>query len=291
MNFIDYYKVLGISKTASEDEIKKAYRKLARKSHPDLNPDYPKAKNKFQELNEAHEVLSDKEKRKKYDKYGKDWKNADAFEKHRQSGGGSRQRTQGNGNADFSDFFESMFGGGGRRSVKFRGQDFSAELQLKLSDVLEDRKQVLAVNGKNIRLTIPAGVSDNQTIKIAGYGSEGVNGGPSGDLLITFSILNDTAFKHQGANLYLTKHIDLYIATLGGEIMIETLTGKVKLKVPAESGNNSKIKLTGKGLPKYKEKDSFGDLIITFQIENPKNLTAEEKDLFQKLSKLRSHEN
>lgn len=291
MKFIDYYKVLGLSKTATEDEIKKAYRKLARKSHPDLNPDDPQAKSKFQELNEAHEVLSDVEKRKKYDKYGKDWKNADAFEKQRQSGGGSRQRRSGNSDTDFSDFFESMFGGGGRRSVKFRGQDFNAELQLKLTDVLEDRKQVLTVNGKNIRLTIPAGVSDNQTIKISGYGSEGVNGGPNGDLLITFSILNDTAFKRQGANLYLTKHIDLYKAMLGGEIMIETLTGKVKLKVPAESGNNSKIKLTGKGLPKYKENDSFGDLIVTFQIENPKNLTAEEKDLFQKLSKLRNHEN
>ena len=293
MKFIDYYKVLGINKTATEDEIKKAYRKLARKSHPDLNPDDPKAKAKFQELNEAHEVLSDPEKRKKYDKYGKDWKHAEEFDRQRSAAGNRRREPTGGSPNDFSDFFESMFGGraqGGRSSVKFRGQDFNAELKLNLRDVLEDNKQVLNVNGKNIRLTTPAGLSDNQTIKISGYGGEGINGGPKGDLYITFSVNNDTPFKRDGANLYFAKSIDLYTAMLGGEIIIETLTGKVKLKVPPESSTNSKIKLTGKGLPKYKVKNEFGDLIITFQVENPKNLTVEEKALFEKLSKLRNHE-
>jgi curved DNA-binding protein len=288
MQFIDYYKVLGLAKTASQDEIKKAYRKLARKSHPDLNPDDPNAKSKFQDLNEAHEVLSDPEKRKKYDKYGKDWKHAEQFEKQgARPNRGSQSRAQ---ESDFSDFFESMFGGSRRSSVKFRGQDFNAELKLNLTDVLEDKKQVLTVNGKNIRLTIPAGVNDNQTIKIAGYGGEGVNGGPKGDLLITFHVANNTNFKRDGANLLLSIDIDLYQAILGGETVIETLTGKVKFKVPAETDNGSKIKLTGKGLPIYKKKDSFGDLLVVFNVQLPKKLTAEEKELFQKLSKLRSHE-
>jgi curved DNA-binding protein len=185
-----------------------------------------------------------------------------------------------------------MFGGsGGRRSsVKYRGQDFNAELKLNLTEVLEDNKQVLTVNGKNIRLTIPAGVNDNQTIKIAGYGGEGVNGGPKGDLFITFYVSNNTNFKREGANLYLNKDIDLFNAVLGGETIIETLTGKVKFKVPAETDNGSKIKLTGKGMPIYKKKNSFGDLIVSFNVQMPKNLNAEEKELFQKLSKLRSHE-
>ncbi|AWV99510.1 DnaJ C-terminal domain-containing protein [Arcticibacterium luteifluviistationis] len=292
MQFKDYYKILGLEKSATADDIKKAYRKLARKSHPDLHPDKPDAKIKFQELNEANEVLSDPEKRKKYDKYGKDWKHGEEFEsaqKQRRS-----QQSAYGGSNDFSDYFESMFGGssGGRRSApKFRGQDFNAQLSLKLTDVLEERKQVLTVNGKSIRLTIPAGISDEQTIKIAGYGGEGRNGGPKGDLLITFSVENDTSFKRVGANLYFTQSIDLYSAVLGGEVIIETLTGKVKVKVPAESSNDSKIKLSGKGMPVYKKKDSFGDLIVTFKIETPKNLTEEEKELFQKLAKLRNDGN
>lgn len=292
MQFKDYYKILGLDKSATSDDIKKAYRKLARKSHPDLNPDNPDAKIKFQELNEANEVLSDPEKRKKYDKYGKDWEHGEEFEKA-QKQQRSQQRAY-SGSNDFSDYFESMFGGsaGGRRtSPRFRGQDFNAQLSLKLTDVLEERKQVLTVNGKNIRLTIPAGISDGQTIKINGYGGEGMNGGPKGDLLITFAIENDTIFKRVDANLYLTQNIDLYTAVLGGEAIIETLTGKVKVKVQAESNNDAKIKLSGKGMPVYKKKGSFGDLIVTLKIETPKNLTSEEKELFQKLAKLRSDGN
>lgn len=297
MQFIDYYKILGLNKTATQDEIKKAYRKLARKSHPDLNPDDPNAKKNFQDLNEAHEVLSDPDKRKKYDKYGKDWKHADEFEK----AGRSRQERPrashdgfNTGGADFSDFFESMFGGSAGRSsgsVKFRGQDFNAQLQLNMTDVLEEKKQVLTVGGKNIRLTIPAGVSDQQTIKISGYGGEGINGGPKGDLYITFSIRNNTPFKRDGSNLYITKKIDLYKAILGGELIVETLTGKVKLKVAPETTNGAKIKLAGKGMPVYKKKNTFGDLIVMFEVEMPKKLSMEEKELFEKLSKLRNHEN
>src|SRR5690606_17257334 len=202
MAFIDYYSVLGIEKNASAADIKKAYRKNARKYHPDVNPDDKEAERKFKEVNEANEVLSDPEKRKKYDKYGQDWKHADQFEQAG-AGGGRQQRSQGNpgagfggesfGGADYSDFFESMFGGGGGfrqggRSVKFKGQDFNAELQLSILDAYKTHKQVLTVNGENIRLTIAAGIADGQTIKIKGKGAPGINGGPNGDLYIKFNI-------------------------------------------------------------------------------------------------------
>src|SRR4051794_8639785 len=196
MAFIDYYEVLGVNKNATEEEIKKAYRKLARKYHPDLNPNDKEANRKFQQINEANEVLSDPEKRKKYDQYGKDWKHAEEFEKAKQSreqwshtGGGAQDFSGFSGEFDeegFSDFFQSLFGGGGRRSsgrnVKFRGQDYNAELHLSLSDAYKTHQQTLKVNDKNIRITIPAGVENGQIIKLKGHGGPGIHGGPNGDL-------------------------------------------------------------------------------------------------------------
>ncbi len=299
MSFIDYYKILEIPKTASNKEIKKAYRKLARKYHPDVNPNDSSAKQKFQQVNEANEVLSDTEKRKKYDKYGKDWEHGEAYEKaqkqQQQYSGGGQPFSEGGGSyseGDFSDFFESMFGSsrqssGYRTQQKYRGQDFNASLQLNLTDVYKTHKQTLTVNNKKIRLTIPAGVENNQTIKIKGHGSKGVNGGPNGDLYITFNILNNTKFKRGGKNLYTNVDIDLYTAMLGGDKTIETLSGKVKLKIKPETKNNAKVKLKGKGFPVYKKEGEFGDLYITYHVKNPTNLTDKEKKLFNELSKLR----
>ncbi|WP_299163663.1 J domain-containing protein [uncultured Eudoraea sp.] len=296
MTYIDYYKVLGVTKKATENDIKKAYRKMARKYHPDLNPDDKEAEKKFKEINEANEVLSNPENRKKYDKYGKDWKHAEEYEKAQQqqrqyqrSGrqGGSAQYSE----QDFSDFFSSMFGGGsaggGGRNVQFRGQDYNAELQLELGDVYRTHKRTLTVNGKNIRLTIPAGVKNGQVIKIKGYGGEGVNGGPKGDLHIKFSILNHSKFKRDKDNLYTTIDLDLYKALLGGEVVIDTFDGKVKLKVKPETKNLTKVKLKGKGFPVYKKEGQFGDLYITYHIKLPSNLSPKEKELFEELAKLR----
>jgi curved DNA-binding protein len=293
--YIDYYKILEIDKNSSQEEIKKAYRKLARKYHPDLNQNDKDAKSKFQQINEANEVLSDPEKRKKYDQYGKDWEHADEFEKAQQS----RQQYQGSTGTgysgtqfegDFSDFFESMFGGSartGRNSqVKFRGEDYTTELHLNLLDAFETHKQTLSVNGKNIRITIPAGIENGQNIKIAGNGGPGINGGPNGDLYITFLISNHPVFKRSGSDLVATVNLDLYTAVLGGEITVDTLNGKVKLNVKPETQNGTKIKLKGKGFPVYKNEGMFGDLYLTFSILIPKNLTAEQKELFIKLSKL-----
>lgn len=297
MEFIDYYKVLGLDKSATPEDIKKAYRKLARKLHPDLNPNDKEAHKKFQQVNEANEVLSDPEKRKKYDQYGKDWQHAEQFEQARQS----QQRTHGFGKetfsgdfqeSDFSEFFNSMFGemGGGyrQRQTKFRGEDYHAELQLNLTDVYRAHQQVLTVNGKNIRITIPAGVENGQKIKIKGHGGPGINGGPNGDLYITFHIINNTKFKRDANDLYTTVDLNLYTAVLGGEIMIDTLGGKVKLKVKPETQNGTKIRLKGKGFPVYKNEGEFGDLIVSFLVKIPANLTEKQKELFEQLSKLSS---
>ncbi|MDY7395443.1 J domain-containing protein [Aureibaculum sp. 2210JD6-5] len=298
MAFIDYYKILGVAKTASEKDIKKAYRKLARKYHPDVNPNDKEAEKKFKEINEAHEVLSNPANRKKYDEYGKDWQHAEQFEKAKQQrrqqhqGSSQRQYSGGFSEDDFSDFFESMFGGSSgrqqsRQNVKFRGQDFNAELQLTLNDVYTIHKRTLTVNDKNIRITIPAGIENGQVIKIKGHGGKGVNGGPSGDLYIKFLINNNTKFRRDKDNLYTDVEIDLYTAILGGEVTINTFDGKVKLKVKSETQNGTKVKLKGKGFPKYKKEGQFGDLFITYQIKMPTNLSAKEKELFKELQKLR----
>lgn len=295
MNFIDYYKILGIKKNATENEIKKAYRKLARKYHPDLNPNDKNAEKKFKEINEANEVLSHKENRKKYDKYGKDWGNAEHFEKAEKQQQYQRSNQQNRSSdfsgGDFSDYFESMFGGNSSRQrgsgVKFRGQDYNAELHLNLKDVYKTHKRTLTVNGKNIRLTIPAGVKNGQVIKIKGHGSEGINDGPKGDLHIKFSIKNNTKFRLDNDNLYTTVDLDLYKALLGDDITVDTFDGKVKLKIKPETQNGTKIKLKGKGFPVYKKEGSFGDLYITYQIVTPTKLTEKEKELFTELSKIR----
>lgn len=293
MAYIDYYAVLGIEKKATSEEIKKAYRKLARKYHPDLNPNDKDAERKFKEINEANAVLSDPQNRVKYDKYGKDWKHAEEFEKARHNQRSRQESPSGNfSDGEYSDFFESMFGGGfGRRQgsqVKYKGPDYNAELQLDIRDIFVTHKRTLTIDGKNIRLTIPAGVKDGQVIKIKGQGGPGVNGGPNGDLYLRFIISNRTKFMVDGDNLYTTVDLSLYQALLGGEITMDTFDGKVKLKVQPETQNGTKIKLKGKGFPVYKKEGKFGDLYVTYKVLLPTNLSDEEKELFQKLNNLRT---
>ena len=294
MAYIDYYKVLGVDKTATQDDIKKAFRKLARKYHPDLNPNDPTAKDKFQAINEANEVLSDPEKRKKYDAYGENWKHADEFEAQQQAyraqGGGDNggeywYSTDGQhftsgfggegmhgfgGNASgFSDFFEELFGhGAGRgRSARggFRGQDIEASLQLSLREAATTHKQTFSINGETLRITVPAGVANGQVIKLKGHGGKGANGGPDGDLYIT-----DVT-------------IDLYTAVLGGEVTVNTLDGQVKLKVRPGTQNDAMVRLKGKGFPVYKQEGATGDLIVTYHVTIPTTLTEKQKDLFRQL--------
>ncbi len=302
MAYIDYYKVLGVDKSASTEDIKKAYRKLARKYHPDLNPNNSEAHKTFQQINEANEVLSDPEKRKKYDQYGENWKHAEEFEKQRAAQGASGRYGGGQpfggagfddssfGESGFSDFFESLFGGGGARqggNVKFRGQDYNAELHLSLRDAYETHQKILTVNGKQIRITIPAGVENGQVIKLKNHGGPGVNGGPNGDLYITFVIEEDGQFRRSGNDLFSNVNLDLYTAVLGGDIFVDTFSGRIKLSVKPETQNGTKVRLKGKGFPVYKQEGQFGDLYVTYQVTIPTGLSEKEKELFTELSNLR----
>ena len=299
MAYIDYYNVLGISKTATTDDVKKAYRKLARKYHPDLNPNDQSAHQKFQEINEANEVLSNPEKRKKYDEYGENWKQSDQYEQARQQQQQSDKRSYnaqdfndfgGFGGGDtggYSDFFENLFGGGtrarGGRTQAYKGADYSGEVHLTLRDAAQQHQQTIEVNGKKLRITVPAGVGNEQQIKLKGQGGAGSNGAPNGNLYITFIIQPDPIFKRDGNDLHTTIEIDLYTAVLGGEQLIDTLNGKVKMQVKQGTQSGTKARLKGKGFPVYKKDGHFGDLIVTYNVRIPTNLTEKQKNLFYEL--------
>lgn len=302
MAYIDYYKVLGVDRNATQEDIKKAFRRQARKYHPDLNPNDPSAKEKFQQLNEANEVLSDPDKRKKYDAYGENWKHADEFEArqqaYRDNGGGTEYWYStdgqhaasgfGGGNAEgFSDFFEELFGHRGAASGfsrrQYRGQDIEAELQLTLSEAATTHKQTFTIQGETLRITVPAGVENGQVIKLKGHGGKGANGAPDGDLYITFVIPDNETFKRKGNDLYTHVDIDLYTAVLGGEVLVNTLGGQVKLKVQPGTQPGTKARLKGKGFPVYKQEGSFGDLIVTYHVSIPTTLTEKQKELFRQL--------
>lgn len=308
MAFIDYYQVMGVAKNATADEIKKAYRKLVKQYHPDLNPNNPEAEQKFKQVNEANEVLSSPEKRTKYNKYGEHWQHADAYEEaqKQQQGGYQNYGSQGNpfegytyshqdtNGDDYSDFFSSIFGnnagtrGGGASSRKYRGQDIDAKFELNLSKAATTHQETFEMNGKKIRITIPAGAYDGQQIKLKGHGQEGYNGGPAGDLYITFHIQNDTPFQRDGDHLKLKVDIDLYTAILGGDIIVHTLDSKVKLKVNPITQNGTVVKLKGKGFPKYKSEGQFGDLLLTYNVLLPTKLSTEEEALFNQLKNMQS---
>lgn len=311
MAFIDYYKVLGVDRSATQADIRKAFRRLAKLYHPDINANDPRAQERFQEINEANEVLSDPEKRKRYDEYGEHWAHAEEYEAQRrqyeqQYGGGQQYgdfgsfggfdfggfgdftRSEGN-TGGFSDFFEQLFGGAGRRSTRqqpLRGTDFEAELHLTLHDAAETHKQVLNVNGKSIRVTIPAGVADGQRLKLRGHGGEAPQGGTRGDLYITFRIAPDNTFTRSGDDLYIRTALPLTTAVLGGEVNVPTLTGDVRMKVGAGTQPGGKMRLRGKGMPKYKKETERGDLIVTFDVHIPNTLTDEQRALYTRLQQL-----
>lgn len=301
MAYIDYYKVLGVEKSATPEQIKKAYKKLARKYHPDLNPDDKSAHSKFQAINEANEVLSDPEKRAKYDKYGEHWEHAEEFEKQRAQYANYSQTHSGdfdygsmfgeepfsvNGDG-FSDFFESLFGAQARRRrANFKGQDYYSELELSLYQASQTHKRVFNINGKSVRITIPAGVYDGQEIRLPGYGAPGATKEQSGDLYITFRILPDPNFVREGNDLYTTINLDLYTAVLGGQVVVQTLSEKLRLKVKELTQNGAKVRLRGKGFPVYKKDGERGDLIVTYNVEMPKALTVKERELFMQLKGL-----
>lgn len=319
----DYYQVLGISRTASADDIKKAYRRLARQYHPDMHSGAKKTEmeKKFKELNEAHEVLSDADKRKKYDQYGAQWEQAEAYERARRAaeaqGGGQTHSFGGEG---FSDIFESLFGGrgkGGRtRGFASQGDDLETDAELTLREVLsgvtkrvnlQEPTPCLTCHGsgavrnrpcpaclgtgslmefKTLEVKIPAGVQDGTRVRVAGKGQPGMNGGKRGDLYLHVTIAPDKIFRRQGSDLHATLPVWPWEAALGAEVMAPTLTEPVRVKIPAGSRADSKLRLKGKGLPTAA--GGHGDLFLTLQIVMPSSLTDDERKLYEQLGRLRS---
>lgn len=298
MAFIDYYKVLGVERNASQEEIKKAYRKQAKKYHPDINKDNPQAQERFQEINEANEVLSDSEKRKRYDEYGEHWKHSEEFEAQRQGahgfggdaqdydfggfgGFGDFRRSAGN-RSGFSDFFEQIFGSGAFRAEREqRVNDLQATLQLTLQEAATTHKRILEVEGEKIAITIPAGIADGQKIRIKGHGGKSVDGTRRGDLYITFTVEPDSRFTRLGDDLQTTVTCDLYTLLLGGEAMVPTLDGSVRAKIKAGTQPDSKLRLRGKGMPHYR-REGKGDLIVEIKVKLPE-LNAEQMEMVRKV--------
>lgn len=296
MAFIDYYKVLGVSHDASEADIKKAYRRLAKKYHPDINKEDPQAEERFQAINEANEVLGNPEKRKKYDEYGEHWKHADEFEAQRReynshdSGwgygefGGWGDFSGNSENASgFSDFFEQLFGsmGNNRRA---RRQDLQATLTITLREAATTHKQTFSINGENIRITIPAGIANGQKIRLRGYGTA-MPDGSRGDLYITINVEPDNIFARDGDNLLLTAGIDVLTLLTGGSIQLPTLNGNVRTNIKAGTPPDSKLRLKGKGFPLYKKEGECGDLIVTLKAIMP-TLNEKQKQLLEQAKSL-----
>lgn len=321
MEYKDYYNILGVSRGASQDEIKKKYRKLAAKYHPDKNPDDKSAEDKFKEIGEAYEVLKDPEKRKLYDKVGSDWKryqdagaSGDGFNWSQYAGRGGGQRINmedifggarsGSGaGSPFSSFFETIFGGGdpfaGQQSqarqyqsragqtVSQKGRDTKAEVDVDLKDVLTGVEKQFRINGERVKLKIPAGIEDGKRLKLKGKGQLSQTGGSKGDLYLKVNVIEPEGFERKGDDIYQKIPLDLYTAVLGGEYTAQTLNGKIKLNIPPETQNGRTFRLPGRGLPQFKKNGKKGDYFLKTKIEIPEKLTKKEKELFKKLAEER----
>lgn len=316
MEYKDYYQTLGVSKSANQDDIKKAYRKLAREYHPDVNPDDPNAEEKFKDINEAYQVLSDDEKRQKYDRFGSQWKQyqqrggrAEDFDWSQWAAqgqpGGTSYRTVsqeeleqmfGGGFGGFSDFFETLFGGmGGFRSTRrsanrpspqdYRsGRDLEHPIEISLEEAFNGTTRLLTFeDGHRIEATIPPGVKSGSKIRLSGQGAGGPRG--SGDLYLKVSVRSHGDYQRKGDDLYREQPVDLFTAILGGEVPVHTIDKAVKLTVPPGSDSGKTFRLKGLGMPKLGSTKQRGDLYVTLQIQVPKNLTEDQEKKFKALQK------
>jgi curved DNA-binding protein len=313
MEYQDYYKVLGVEKKATEAQIKKAYRKLARQYHPDMNPGDKKAEERFKQINEAYEVLSDPERRRKYDQLGAD------YQRYQRAGGdprgfdwgqwtaggrpgGARVEYSGNlddlfGGGGFSDFFNSIFGGmgagqdvfrgaGSRTTQGVRGQDYEQEVEITLEEAFAGATRVLSKDGQRIEVKIPVGARTGTKVRLAGQGVSGI-GGPAGDLYLVIKVLPHQTFERDGDDLRCELPVDLYTAVLGGEAIVHALGGDVKLKIPPETQSGRVIRLAGQGMPHLHDPKLRGDLLVKVRVTIPQHLSAREQELFQELAELR----
>jgi curved DNA-binding protein len=315
MDFKDYYSLLGVAKTASQDEIKKQYRKMAVKYHPDKNPGNKQAEEKFKDISEAYEVLKDPDKRKKYDTLGSNWKQyeqayggggADFSQWARQGGGREYSRTYASedfGGTDFSDFFNSFFSGsygqavgnpfegqrrgrtGGRPA---KGQDYEATLEVTLDEAFHGSKRMITINEEKISVSIPQGVYNGQVLRVKGKGSPGRRGGESGDLYMHVQMLPDPFYEIKGNDLYCDLHVPLYQAVLGGEVSVHAPKGSFTMKIPRETQNGKILRMKGLGMPVYRKKNEYGDLYLKIIVDIPQNLTSGEIELFKQLASFRT---
>ncbi|RME69814.1 MAG: J domain-containing protein [Chloroflexi bacterium] len=318
MEYKDYYKILGVSKNATEKEIKSAYRKLARKYHPDMNPDDPQAEARFKEINEAYQVLSDPEKRKKYDQLGADWYRwtqtggrPEDFNWSQWAAGPGGQRVHvryGNvedledlfGGGGFSDFFNAIFGGMGMDSSGFdfgtrrqsarprRGQDIEHELEISLTEAYHGTSRLLTIGDRRLNVKIPAGARTGTKVRVRGQGQNSGPGGQAGDLYLRIKVAPDPRFERKGDDLHTTVPVDLYTAVLGGKVPVTTMSGVVHLKIPAGSQNGQTFRLRGKGMPKLGKSGEFGDMYVKIDVRLPTKLTPKQRELFEELRRLES---
>jgi curved DNA-binding protein len=311
MEYKDYYEILGVDRTASQKEIKKAYRRLARECHPDVNPGDKTAEARFKEINEAHEVLSDPEKRGKYDRLGANWQqwqrtggDPRGFDWSQwysggQPGGGRVRVEYGDlgdlfgGGGGFSEFFRNIFGGMGgaeyaQRPRRLRGQDLSHTVEIVLEEAHSGTKRTFQLDSQRIEVNIPPGVDTGSRVRVAGKGGPGSGGGPSGDLYLRISVLPHKAFERNGDDLYREVPVDLYTAVLGGEVAVPTLEGRVMLTIPPETQSGKRFRLKGLGMPSLKDSKVTGDLYAEVKIVLPRSLSDEEKELFAQLASMRS---
>ena len=281
----DYYDVLGVSRNASDEEIKKAFRRKAKEFHPDANPDNPAAEARFKEANEAYEVLSDEEKRSAYNRFGENWQHYQDFDGQGPfANGGEAHYT------DVSDVFDTFFGGGGRRGG-FRGnanfpragRDIEQEVTISLREAYEGTQRIVSKGGRDITVQIPKGAASGTKVRLAGEGNPGINGGSAGHLYLVVNVSDDAQFERQGDDLHVDVKVDAFTAMLGGEVEIPTLNRPLRLKIRAGTQSGQKLRLSGKGMPKLRGGDAGGDLFARVVISVPKALDTEQRELAEKL--------
>lgn len=304
MEYKDYYKILGVEKNASVDEIKKAYRKLARKYHPDVNPNDKVAEERFKEINEANEVLTDSEKRSKYDLLGNSWQAyqygggtggfdwsqwvSEAYKSGGQVNLNDILRGRGGARPGFSDFFEAIFGAMGQtRPTTQQGQDYNQKVGISLEEAFNGVSRILRIGERRIEVKIPRGAKSGTKVRVRGEGGEGAAGGQKGDLYLNIEVTPHPTFERVGDDLYSELPVDLYTAVLGGEATVPTLKGKIKLRIPPETQSGRTFRLKNQGMPKLKQPDERGDLYAKVMVQLPQNLTPEEIALFEELADMR----
>ncbi|MFW5758603.1 MAG: DnaJ C-terminal domain-containing protein [Bacteroidota bacterium] len=313
MEYKDYYKILGVSKNASLEEIKKAYRNLALKYHPDKNPNDSKAEERFKEVGEAYEVLRDPEKRKQYDELGANWKNYQNAQGFSGFGRGAGQRQYRRTNVgsmfeddEFSDFFKTFFSGFGgsagfgddfsgfaRQSQGFgrspqamKGKDLRSTIDISVEEVIQGASRIINLNGNKLKIPVKPGVQQGQELRLKGKGQPGNAGGPAGDLYLKINIIPTPGMSIQGNDLIIEVTTDLYTAVLGGKVTVNSPAGKYNLSIPAGTQNSSKLRIKGKGVPSYNDPSKRGDILVQINVSLPKNLSEEEKNLFTQLRQM-----